>query len=121
MIIILFKLYVYRNKVVLIVNVASQCGLTHSNYAQLKNLHDKYKEQGLAIAAFPCNQFASQVVLIVNVASQCGLTHSNYAQLKNLHDKYKEQGLAIAAFPCNQFASQVYSSIFFFFLNLKYN
>ncbi|VIO90002.1 Uncharacterized protein BM_BM18099 [Brugia malayi] len=51
----------YRNKVVLIVNVASQCGLTHSNYAQLKNLHDKYKEQGLAIAAFPCNQFASQV------------------------------------------------------------
>lgn len=50
----------YRNKVVLIVNVASQCGLTHSNYAQLKNLHDKYKEQGLAIAAFPCNQFASQ-------------------------------------------------------------
>ncbi|EJW76265.1 glutathione peroxidase, partial [Wuchereria bancrofti] len=48
------------NKVVLIVNVASQCGLTHSNYAQLKNLQDKYKEQGLAIAAFPCNQFASQ-------------------------------------------------------------
>uniref|UniRef100_A0A0R3RSF2 Glutathione peroxidase n=1 Tax=Elaeophora elaphi TaxID=1147741 RepID=A0A0R3RSF2_9BILA len=50
----------YRGKVVLIVNVASQCGLTHSNYAQLKELHDKYKEQGLAITAFPCNQFASQ-------------------------------------------------------------
>uniref|UniRef100_A0A915PZU9 Glutathione peroxidase n=1 Tax=Setaria digitata TaxID=48799 RepID=A0A915PZU9_9BILA len=49
-----------RNKVVLIVNVASQCGLTHSNYAQLKELHEKYKEQGLAIALFPCNQFASQ-------------------------------------------------------------
>ncbi|KAM3727532.1 Glutathione peroxidase [Dirofilaria immitis] len=50
----------YRNKVVLIVNVASNCGLTQTNYAQLKDLHDKYKEQGLAIAAFPCNQFASQ-------------------------------------------------------------
>ncbi|VDK87011.1 unnamed protein product [Onchocerca ochengi] len=50
----------YRNKVVLIVNVASECGLTHINYVQLKDLHDKYKERGFAVAAFPCNQFGSQ-------------------------------------------------------------
>lgn len=54
------KLDKYRNKVVLIVNVASECGFTHSNYAQLKELYDKYKEQGLVIAAFPSNQFGGQ-------------------------------------------------------------
>lgn len=40
-----------------IVNVASECGLTQTNYVQLKELLDKYKSQGLAIAAFPSNQF----------------------------------------------------------------
>ncbi|OZC06516.1 glutathione peroxidase [Onchocerca flexuosa] len=54
----------YRNKVVLIVNVASECGLTHINYVQLKDLHDKYKEQGFAVAAFPCNQFEHSEELI---------------------------------------------------------
>ncbi|VDN00891.1 unnamed protein product [Thelazia callipaeda] len=50
----------YKNKVLLIVNVASQCGLTQSNYVQLKDLYDKYKMQGFSVAAFPCNQFGSQ-------------------------------------------------------------
>lgn len=57
----------FRGKVVLIVNVASYCGLTHSNYAQLKDLHNRYKQQGFAIAAFPCNQFASQVRLLIQI------------------------------------------------------
>uniref|UniRef100_A0A7E4VBF8 Glutathione peroxidase n=1 Tax=Panagrellus redivivus TaxID=6233 RepID=A0A7E4VBF8_PANRE len=50
----------YRGKVVLIVNVASACGLTDSNYKQLKELLDTYHERGLEIAAFPCNQFGGQ-------------------------------------------------------------
>ncbi|VDK53826.1 unnamed protein product [Anisakis simplex] len=50
----------YKGKVVLIVNVASKCGLTSSNYAQLKELLDKYNDKGLVIAAFPCNQFGGQ-------------------------------------------------------------
>lgn len=45
----------------IIVNVASKCGLTNSNYTELKELLDLYKEKGLAIAAFPCNQFGGQV------------------------------------------------------------
>jgi glutathione peroxidase len=49
----------YQGKVVLVVNVASQCGLT-PQYAQLQALHEKYADQGLAILAFPCNQFGSQ-------------------------------------------------------------
>ncbi|GJN01277.1 hypothetical protein PR202_ga18530 [Eleusine coracana subsp. coracana] len=50
----------YKGKVLLIVNVASQCGLTNSNYTELGLLHQKYGDKGLKILAFPCNQFAGQ-------------------------------------------------------------
>uniref|UniRef100_A0A2C9WCI7 Glutathione peroxidase n=1 Tax=Manihot esculenta TaxID=3983 RepID=A0A2C9WCI7_MANES len=53
-------LSIYKGKVLVIVNVASQCGLTNSNYAELTQLYHKYKDQGLEILAFPCNQFGSQ-------------------------------------------------------------
>nr|CAJ43709.1 glutathion peroxidase [Plantago major] len=53
-------LSIYKGKVLLIVNVASQCGLTNSNYTELTTLYQKYKDQGLEILAFPCNQFGSQ-------------------------------------------------------------
>ncbi|CAM0901653.1 unnamed protein product [Alopecurus aequalis] len=50
----------YKGKVLLIVNVASRCGLTNSNYTELGQLYEKYRENGLEILAFPCNQFAGQ-------------------------------------------------------------
>lgn len=50
----------HRGKVLLIVNVASKCGLTQSNYKELNVLYEKYKNKGLEILAFPCNQFAGQ-------------------------------------------------------------
>jgi glutathione peroxidase len=49
----------YQGKVVMIVNVASKCGLT-PQYEQLQALHEKYAKEGLAILGFPCNQFRSQ-------------------------------------------------------------
>ena len=49
----------YKGKVVLIVNVASKCGLT-PQYEQLQQLHEKYKDKGLAILAFPANNFGAQ-------------------------------------------------------------
>lgn len=49
----------YSGKVVLIVNVASQCGFTRQ-YADLQALHEKYEKQGLVILGFPCNQFGKQ-------------------------------------------------------------
>ena len=49
----------YRGKVMLIVNVASKCGYT-PQYEGLEALYKKYKEKGLVILGFPCNQFASQ-------------------------------------------------------------
>ncbi|KAB2069191.1 hypothetical protein E1A91_A08G085100v1 [Gossypium mustelinum] len=50
----------YRGQVVLVVNVASKCGLTQSNYKELNVLYEKYKNQGFEILAFPCNQFGGQ-------------------------------------------------------------
>jgi hypothetical protein len=47
-------------KLILIVNVASKCGLTKTNYVFMKKMYDKYKTLGLEILAFPCNQFGSQ-------------------------------------------------------------
>ncbi|CAN4077740.1 unnamed protein product [Withania somnifera] len=53
-------LSIYKGKVLIIVNVASQCGLTNSNYTDMTELYSKYKDKGLEILAFPCNQFAGQ-------------------------------------------------------------
>lgn len=49
----------YKGKVLLIVNVASQCGLT-PQYEELQALHEKYGERGLSVLGFPCNQFGKQ-------------------------------------------------------------
>lgn len=48
-----------EDRVVLIVNVASKCGLT-PQYEGLQDLYTRYKDQGLAILGFPCNQFKDQ-------------------------------------------------------------
>ncbi len=53
------SLEVYKEKVLLIVNVASYCGLTYQ-YEGIENLYKKYKDQGFEVLAFPCNQFAFQ-------------------------------------------------------------
>lgn len=50
----------YKGNVLLIVNVASKCGYTATNYRELNELYEKYESKGLRILAFPCNQFAGQ-------------------------------------------------------------
>jgi glutathione peroxidase len=53
------KLSAYKGNVVLVVNVASKCGLT-PQYEKLQTLYAKYKDKGLRIAAFPANNFGAQ-------------------------------------------------------------
>ncbi len=49
----------YKGKVLLIVNTASECGFT-KQYAELEALYQAYKDEGLVVLAFPCNQFGAQ-------------------------------------------------------------
>lgn len=49
----------FRDKVVLVVNVASACGLT-PQYDGLEQLYKDYRDQGLVVLGVPCNQFAGQ-------------------------------------------------------------
>ncbi|XP_046662192.1 probable phospholipid hydroperoxide glutathione peroxidase isoform X2 [Homalodisca vitripennis] len=51
----------YKGHPLIIVNVASECGLTATNYKELAELYEKYKDtKGLRILGFPCNQFAHE-------------------------------------------------------------
>jgi len=65
----------FKNKVLLIVNVASKCGFT-SQYEGLERLYEKYKDQGLVILGFPCNQFMNQEPLSEeDIQSFCSLNY----------------------------------------------
>ncbi|PPZ21520.1 glutathione peroxidase, partial [Escherichia coli] len=52
-------LEVYQGKVALIVNVASQCGLT-KQYDALEKIYETYRDQGFVVLGFPSNEFAGQ-------------------------------------------------------------
>ena len=49
----------YKGKTVIVVNTASKCGFT-PQFEGLEKLYEKYKDQGLVILGFPCNQFGKQ-------------------------------------------------------------
>jgi glutathione peroxidase len=53
------SLAAHKGKAVLVVNVASKCGLT-PQYTGLEKLHEEYADRGFAVVGFPCNQFGGQ-------------------------------------------------------------
>ena len=53
------SLKAHKGKVMLVVNVASKCGLTRQ-YKQLQAVHDKFGKKGFTVLGFPCNQFGKQ-------------------------------------------------------------
>ena len=53
------KMAEYKGKTVIVVNTASKCGLT-PQYEGLEKMYSKYKDKGLVILGFPCNQFGKQ-------------------------------------------------------------
>ena len=101
----------YKGKVVLVVNVASKCGLT-PQYAGLEALWKAYQDQGLVILGFPSNQFAQELDSEEAIAAFCEInygvtfplfgkvevngpgTHPLYAWLKAVHPQDIEWNFA---------------------------
>lgn len=92
----------YKGKALLVVNTASKCGFT-PQYEGLQSVYDKYKDQGLEILAFPCNQFGEQEPgTDTDIQAFCSMNYSTTFPLfskidvngKNAHPLYnflKEQ------------------------------
>ncbi len=53
------EMNIYKGKVLLLVNTATKCGLA-PQFEQIEEIHQKYKDSGLVVIGFPCNQFANQ-------------------------------------------------------------
>ena len=75
----------HKDKVVLMVNVASRCGFTRQ-YKGLEELYQKYKDKGLVICGFPCNQFGGQEPGTENeikefCSSKFGVTFPMYSKI----------------------------------------
>lgn len=79
----------HRGKVLLIVNTASACGYT-PQFAGLEALYEKYRERGLVVLGFPCNQFGFQEP---GDAAQIGaFCTKNYGVTFPMHAKVKVNG-----------------------------
>jgi glutathione peroxidase len=87
----------YKGMTVLVVNTASKCGLT-PQYEGLERLYEKYKDKGLVVLGFPCNQFANQEPgdeksISDNCLINYGVTFPMFAKIdvngKNAHPLYK--------------------------------
>lgn len=87
----------YKGKVVLIVNTATKCGLA-PQFKGLEKMHQDYKERGLVVIGFPCNQFLGQEpVENDKMEEMCEINHGVTFQLmekidvngKNAHPLYK--------------------------------
>jgi len=97
----------YKGNVVIMVNVACECGFTPKSYPQLQALYEKYGQDGLRVAAFPCNQFRNQEPLSEPeikkyVQDTFNVTFDLYSKIEvngdNAHPlfkylKYKKSGL----------------------------
>ena len=78
-----------KGKVMLVVNVASKCGLT-PQYKQLQAIHDKFSKKGFTVLGFPCNQFGKQEPgTALEIKKFCS---DNYSVTFPLHAKIEVNG-----------------------------
>ncbi|WP_435896172.1 glutathione peroxidase [Oceaniferula spumae] len=86
------SLQAYEGKVVLVVNVASKCGLT-PQYSALEALYQKYKDKGLVVIGFPCNDFGGQEPgTLEEIKEFCSTKYQvTFPMMDKLHVKGDEQ------------------------------
>jgi glutathione peroxidase len=99
----------YKGKVVLVLNTASKCGFT-PQYEGLEKLYKEYKDKGLVILGFPCNQFGNQEPGTEKEISEgClinyGVSFPMFSKIdvngKNTHPIFKYLKSELAGFPGN--------------------
>lgn len=84
-----YQLDAYKDKVMLIVNTASECGFT-PQFEGLQELYEKYKDQDFIVLGFPCNQFGGQEPGNGEEATQnCKI---NYGVSFPMHEKINVKG-----------------------------
>jgi len=100
----------YQGKVVLVVNTASKCGLT-PQYEGLEKLYEQFKDKGLVLLGFPCNQFANQEPgNAKDISEGClinyGVTFPMFAKIDvnryGAHPIYKYLKKELPGFPGNE-------------------
>ncbi len=84
-----YKLDEYKGKVMLIVNTASKCGL-NGQFDGLEEIHQKYKDKGVAVLGFPSNQFANQEPGSSEDAEEA--CRINFGVTFPIHEKIKVNG-----------------------------
>ncbi len=100
----------FKGKVVLIVNTATKCGLT-PQFAGLEKLHQDYKERGLVILGFPCNQFLGQEpVSNDKMEETCQINHGVTFQLMEKIDVNGSKAHPIYKFLKARIKSGLFSS-----------
>ena len=101
----------YRGKVLMIVNTASKCGFT-PQYDGLEALYQKYKEQGLVILGFPCDQFAHQEPgSDEEIAEFCRINHGVTFQLMKKIDVNGENAHPIFEYLKSQAPKEEYKGL----------
>lgn len=100
------QLQEFAGKVVLVVNVASRCGFTRQ-YRELQAVYDKYRDKGLVVLGFPCNQFGgqepgSEAEIRAFCESRFGVTFPLFAKVdvngENAHPLFRRLTAADAPF-----------------------
>lgn len=100
----------YKGKVVLIVNTATKCGLT-PQFKGLEKLHQDYKNQGLVVLGFPCNQFLGQEpVSNDKMEETCQINHGVTFQLMEKIDVNGSKAHPIYKYLKNKIKSGLFSS-----------
>lgn len=99
----------YKGKTILIVNTASSCGLT-PQFEGLEDIYEKYKDKGLVILGFPCNQFGNQEAgdeksIEAGCVLNYGVTFPMFSKIevngKDAHPIYKYLKKSLPGFPGN--------------------
>jgi glutathione peroxidase len=101
----------HKGKVILIVNTATKCGLT-PQFTGLQELHEKYKDKGLVVLGFPCNQFMGQEPLNDDEMEQtCEINHGVTFQLTKKIDVNGKNADPVYKFLKNKLGGFIFSRI----------